>query len=201
LGPLVGGSLLAAAVVLVVVARGALEATLAALVNAAIGAALVVPAWRRRRWGWVRVVWQPRRPVLGDEVVVRAEVRRRRPWTLTRAVVSLEAEEMVDVPEADGHATERSGLLTFPRPLFEGRRLVGAGEMVSLEATLTLPGDAPPSFHCGSGGVDWQVRLSIEGDHGGRDEVQPIVVGPASGKAAGGGAERGQFQKINEERS
>ena len=181
LGPVLGALLVAAAVVLVVLSRAAVDATLAAVVNAAIGIALLTPKFRDWRWGRLTLAWHPARPALESIVTVEAQCSRRRAWTLHRAVVSLEAEEAVDVPNADGHSVERSSILALRQSLFEGERPVGAGEVVSFAATLDLPRDAPPSFRGGSGRVEWQVRLSVDGDAGVREEVQAIIVVPAGG--------------------
>jgi hypothetical protein len=181
MGRLVGLALIASAVALVIASRAAFEATLAAAVNVLIGVALLMPDLWRRRWGQLRVNVTPRAVPPGAPLVVRAEVRPRRDWTMRGADVSLEAEEVVEVPEPDGHSVERERVVSVRTPILEDRQVLKGGESLTLDATLTVPTEAPPTLRCASGRLEWQVCVRLRGDHSSREEACSLVVLPPPG--------------------
>ena len=183
-GTLVGLALILFAVVLVVGSRGGVGASIAGAINALIGAAVLAAEVRRRWWGRVAVHIEPNRPELGSDIILRMELRPRWGWTLRRAEATLEAEEVVEVPDPDGHTLHHERVLERRTTIFEGNQSLQAGSLFPLEATLVVPADAPPTFRCPAGRLEWQVRVRLNGYGTPWEDVFPIVVlvGPRTGE-------------------
>lgn len=175
-GRLVGVALILFGALLIIASSAELGATIAGSINALIGVALLTGDVRRHWWGRVAVDFEPNRPVLGSSFAVRAALRPRRSFILRRAEATLEAEEIIDVPDPDGHTTRSERVVELRSTIFEGNQSIQAGTLFPLHAIMAIPADAPPAFRCPAGRVEWQVRVRLEGNRAPWERVFPLVV-------------------------
>lgn len=174
----VGWILAAAALTLLIASRGALEASLAAGINLMIAARLLWPDLVGRRWDRLALRVQPLAVPMGESVTLTLEVRPRRDWNLRRGEAELLAEEVVVVPDADGHTTERETVCSVRAPLFDGPMTLTRSHSVTFTKSMDVPPDVAPSLRSASGRVEWQARIRLEGDTNVQPQTREFVVLP-----------------------
>ncbi|MCO4747806.1 MAG: hypothetical protein KC912_23625 [Proteobacteria bacterium] len=128
-----------------------------------LGAYLIYRALRNRmaerRLGDVRFEVDNPEATCGDTLSFSVQLSPEAPVQVTRAVLTLQAEEVVVSGSGTNKKTHRHMQFTRELPLHEGGELVGP---VHWNTEITIPEDAPPSFGAPCNNLSWQAELHID---------------------------------------
>lgn len=151
-----------------VVAKGELGGILPIVMGTiftAVGGLVVFLALRNtlaeRKLGEVLVAVKPERAAPGEEVSVQLQFSPRSRVQLNRVTARLVGKEVVVSGSGTNRTTHTHELARVEREL-SGECMIHAGEGVDLDATFTVPPDAPLSFHASDNDLRWTVEVHVD---------------------------------------